>query len=388
MSTVRLLIPMQLLVIVLLAAPVAAEPPGDPLQELKARREVEAQRLEREVKEGRDAAYRIGRVDAQAAIRRIQGLVELVEVDDALSPARKEQLLRTLKRDISTMKTMAGERRAAAIEAAERAEKAPPRRTEDPKRTADARSVFDTARGKIDSMKNVVADARSIRFQVADRYSGALRQVDLSSKLPADDIEFPADWVEKSKKRSPEQKLTAREKELLDALKKPVNLEYNGDTFGSVIEHLSKLTGQTILVDKNAMEEANVTNETPITLKLPRVSTRTALKKMLKDLGLTYVIREEAIHITTPARAKELMVTRAYYVGDLLGVTDITLGPAVSHLQMVQTVGSIINTIQNQIEPDLWQANNGPGTIVFDPISMSLLIKASAEVHYMLGGGR
>ena len=30
--------------------------------------------------------------------------------------------------------------------------------------------------------------------------------------------------------------------------------------------------------------------------------------------------------------------------------------------------------------------NQGGGTIAFDPITMSLIVKQTAEVHYMLGG--
>jgi hypothetical protein len=370
-----------------LAAPLAAQQASDPLQQARQRREVEAQRLEREIRDGRDAAYRVVRIDSEAAIKRIQALLELLEVDDALPAARRDQLTRTLKRDITLLKGVVTDRRAAASEAAARAGREEVRRTEEARRPGDTRSAFDAARGRVESMGSRAAEARDIRIQVADRFSGVLKQVDLSAKLPADDIEFPPDWVEKSKKRSPEQKLTPKEKELLGALKKPITLEFNGDTFSSVIEYLQKITGQTILLDKPGLDEANVTNETPITLRLPKVATRTALKRMLKDLNLTYVVKEECIYITTPARAKEFMVTRAYYIGDLLGVADIRFGPAITQLQMIQSVGSIINTIQTQIDPDSWQANNGNGTVVFDPITMSLVIKASAEIHYMLGGG-
>jgi hypothetical protein len=48
--------------------------------------------------------------------------------------------------------------------------------------------------------------------------------------------------------------------------------------------------------------------------------------------------------------------------------------------------------IVNIIEPSYW-APNGPGTIMYEPFSGSLVIRASAEMHYQLGspglfGGR
>jgi hypothetical protein len=163
-------------------------------------------------------------------------------------------------------------------------------------------------------------------------------------------------------------------------------VEFNGDTFSGIIDYLEKKTGQTILVDRPALEEANVTYDTPVTLRLPKVALRTVLKRMLADLNLTYVVKDEAILITTPARARDMMVTRAYYIGDLVGVTNVFYPPVLNQLQMVQAIQTIIQTVQTQIDPQLWQAGNG-GTIVYDPITLSLIIRAPAEIHYMLGWG-
>jgi hypothetical protein len=108
---------------------------------------------------------------------------------------------------------------------------------------------------------------------------------------------------------------------------------------------------------------------------------------MLADLGLTYVIKDEAIQITTPARARDMMVTRVYYIGDLVGTTNVFLPPLLNQLQMSQAIATIIQAVQTEVEPGSWQTNNGNGTIVYDPITMSLIIKNSAEIHYLLGGG-
>jgi hypothetical protein len=49
----------------------------------------------------------------------------------------------------------------------------------------------------------------------------------------------------------------------------------------------------------------------------------------------------------------------------------------------------IVNSITTQIDPQSWRNNNpdAPGTITFDPITMTLIIKQTAEVHLALGGG-
>jgi hypothetical protein len=376
-----------LFALLVLSGGVARAQEEDPLERARRLREIEAQRVEKEFKEGREYAYRAIRTSTTRALDRIQDLLDLLATDKSLTASRRDQLVRTLKRDQSYLRTIAADRRNREEDAAAaRAARAEARRPDD-RRSPDGRSVVDAARSRVDAVSNRVADARTTRTQSGDRYLGVQNQVDTSATPPARDYELPADWVEKSKRRSPQQKLTAREKELLEALKKPISVEFNNDPFSGVIEYLQKVTGQAILTDKQALDEANVTYDTPVTLRLPKVAARTVLKRLLSDLGLTYVIKEESIQITTPARAKEMMVTRAYYVGDLVGTANVFFTPDMNALQASQAIASIISAVQSQIDPNSWQSANGNGTIVYDPISMSLIIKNSAEVHYMLGGG-
>jgi hypothetical protein len=235
-------------------------------------------------------------------------------------------------------------------------------------------------------MNQRVADSRDTRARAAERFSGAGQQVEASATAPAGDYNLPKDWVEKSKRRSADRKLTDGEKALLEALKKPMTVEFANDTFSSVIEYLQKATGQTILVDKQALEEANVSYDTPVTLKLAKASTRTLLRRILQDMGLTYVIKDECIQVTTPARAREMMVTRVYYIQDLLPIVDFNLPPELNQLRMIESIRMIVDMIKGQVDPSSWQPN-GSGTVTFDPLTMSLVVKNSAEVHYMLGGG-
>jgi hypothetical protein len=373
-------------VLLALSGGIARAQEDDPLERARRLREVEAQRVEKEFKEGREYAYRAVRTNSTRAFDRIQDLLDLLNADKSLTAARRDQLIRTLKRDQIFLRAIVADRRTREDDAAAaRATRAEARRPDD-RRSGDSRSPADIARARIDSMTNRVADARATRAQSGDRYLGAQTQIDASAKPPAGDYELPADWAEKSKRRSPEQKLTAREKELLQALKKPITADFNADTFSSVLEYLQKATGLTIIVDKQAMDEANVTYDTPVTLRLPKVATRTVLKRILGDLGLTYVIKEEAIHVTTPARAKEMMVTRTYYVGDLLPLLDFNVSLLDNELRMAEAIRSIIEAVQG-IDPQSWQVNNGPGSVFFDRARMTLVIKNSAEFHYMMGGG-
>ncbi len=368
-----------------LAAP-AADPPRDPLPDVRERLKIEAQRIEKEIQDGRMQAYRLLRSDPNGVFDIIKGLIGTLRKDTALSAEKRASLMKTLERDLTSLRALAGVRRTS--DPATRAAQLEARRPADPRAGADKKSAYDTAASRINSMSTRIADVHSVRDKAGDRFTGTVDQVVKSATPAASDYDLPADWLEKSKKRSPQAKLTARERALLEALKKPVEVDYNMETFQSVIDHLSKHMGQNILLDKRAMEEANVTYDTPVTLRFNKpVSARTALKRVLADLGLTYIIRNESIEVTTIARAKEMLTTRTYYVGDLMGVASPMLPAIANRFQMMQAIGMIISQIQG-IDPDSWEGRGGPGTISFDPVRMSLVIKQSAEFHYMINGGR
>jgi hypothetical protein len=381
------MIPLAVLVsmLALCAGPALAQT-RDPLPEVRERMKIDAQRVEKEVQDGRMRAYRVLRSNPNEAFELIKGLIGMLREDTKLSEEKRESLILTLKRDITYLRALSGARRVS--EPAAEASRAEARRPADPRVKSGDRSAYDTAASRITTIKSRVAESRGVRDKSGERFSGTLTQVDKSARPPASDYDFPADWLEKSKRRSPLAKLTAQEKSLLEALRKPVKVDYSMDTFQSVIDHLSKQLGQNILLDKQAMEEANVTYDTPITLRFDKpVAARTALKRVLADVGLTYVIRKENIEVTTIARAKEMMTTRTYYIGDLMGVANPMLPAVVNQFQMMQAIGMIISQIQG-IDPDSWEGRGGPGTVTFDPVRMVLVVKQSAEIHYMLNGGQ
>jgi hypothetical protein len=387
-ATIRRIIPLALCVTTLsLFAASAKAQSRDPLPEVRERLKIEAQRIEKEVQDGRMRAYRLLRGDSEGAVEILKDLIGMLRKDTSLSEERRKTLVQALQRDLGNVRALSSVRRssepaamAARIEARQAATPNP--------RDGGQKSVYDTAASRIRTISGHTAEARELREKGGERLTRTLASVDKTAVPPKSDYDLPDDWVEKSKKRSPAAKLTEREKALLEALKKPVKVDYNTETFQSVIDHLSKQMGQDIIIDKQSLEEANVTYDTPITLRFNKpVSARTALKRVLADVGLTYVVRREAIEVTTVARAREMMTVRTYYVGDLMGVASPLLPAVANQFQMIQAIGIIINQIQG-IDPESWEGRGGPGTVTYDPIRMALVVKASAEVHYMLDGMR
>ncbi|MHB1423160.1 MAG: hypothetical protein ACYC3I_08200 [Gemmataceae bacterium] len=360
----------------------------DPLPEVRERLKIEAQRIEKEVQDGRMRAYRLFRNDPDKALDVLKGLIGTLRKDTAVSEERRKLLMETLQRDLGNVRALSGVRRTTTTEPAAAAARIDARRATDPRVGEGAKSAYDTAAERLRQMNGRVAEARQVRDRSGDRLMGTLAKVDNAAVPPRSDYDLPDDWVEKSKRRSSAVKLTDTEKAILEALKKPVKVDYNMATLQSVLDHLSKQMGQEVLVDKQSLDEANVTYDTPITLRFNKpISARTALKRVLADVGLTYVIRRETIEVTTVARAREMMTVRTYYVGDLLGVVSPLLPAVVNDFQMIQAIGIILNQIQS-LEPESWEGRGGPGTVTFDPARMALVVKQSAEIHHMLNGLR
>jgi hypothetical protein len=361
----------------------------DLIQNAKDRTKIEAQRVEKEFADGRAAAYKMVRADRPdlvGATEKLRTLLAMLENDSSLDAKRRQVLLVTVKWDLDKVKDLAGERRGP-----------PPARSETPppstvkrevRRDYDDRgSVGRDAKSIIEMRSKSVVDNRLDRLKAGDRYNRVMRDVDDSAIPESRNYTLPKDWAEKSRKRSTGIKMTAKEKEIMASLNKTIEVEFSNNSLSEVIDYLKKKTGIPIILDKRGLDEASVNYDTGITLKM-KATTRTVIKRMLADLGLAYIIKEEAMQVTSRERASQETTTRTYYIGDLALVVDVTLPPFLTQALMIERVNQIITMIKSNVDPKSWKDNNpeAPGSIYFDPISMSLVVKQTAEVHFMMAG--
>ena len=72
-------------------------------------------------------------------------------------------------------------------------------------------------------------------------------------------------------------------------------------------------------------------------------------------------------------------------MGDLQALTDVRIPAFARKAQAIQTINDMIGVIVGTVEPNSWWVNGGPGRIVFEPTTMTLIVTQTAEVHYMLG---
>ncbi len=403
-----------LLFVPVAAAQSAGKDDGDLLNQTKRRQEVLAQRAEADI---RDALKEAQKLDAVPAVERLKKVLASLDADDSpLSESKRDALKRMLKDRIRVVQATAGDktaedasnaakdarradedRKTAAQERINQELKAIRKLQEDGKYEEATRRANELARRNADNpaaqassrtngQADRISEERRLRGEKERRIVGAQRDLDRSALLPAGDIEFPKDWAEKTAKRTASN-ITAKEKSILKALGTPVTVPFKDSPFEDVIEYLQTLTGQSIILDDTALREAGVKYNTPVTLNARDVTVRTVLRKVLADLGLAYIVKDETIQITTAVKAKETMTVRSYYIGDLLANNDFNRTPLANQITALQTAKHIADMITSTVDPASWQANGGLGTISFDARSLSLVVKQNAEVHFMIGGG-
>ncbi len=153
-------------------------------------------------------------------------------------------------------------------------------------------------------------------------------------------------------------------------------VEFIEEPLSGVVGYLSRAHGINIRIDTRALEDVNMGTDTPVTASLEGVSLRAALRLILADLDLTYVIRDEVLMITTPEEAEMQLATTLYPVSDLVMFQDPSGETWADH-------DSLISLLTATIQPESWEEVGGPGSV--GPMSLSgkevLAIRQTEEAH-------
>jgi len=113
------------------------------------------------------------------------------------------------------------------------------------------------------------------------------------------------------------------EQRIREELENPTTLEFVDEPLSGVMLYLRDLHDIQIVVDERALDQLGLSSDTPITVNLRDISLRSALRLMLRELDLTYLVQDEVLLITTIDDAADRLTTKVYPVADL--VIPITL---------------------------------------------------------------
>lgn len=244
------------------------------------------------------------------------------------------------------------------------------------------------ALGYTGSIATRLDDAIAFQTEMRDRWQKSQQNL-MRSALPAImDVEFPSDWVEKSKRRLKPVEMTTKERKILEALDKPINVNFRDRPFEEALQDLSNMLDQPLLLDKKSLQDLEIDLKKGATLEANGLAGRTVLRSVLAAQGLTFVVKDETIQVVTVERARGLLTTRVYYLGDLVKGTGPfggpQWGPVLNAEQTAANALDITGMITKSIDPLSWRENQGAGTVTYHAPSMAIIVRASAEVHFTL----
>ena len=157
------------------------------------------------------------------------------------------------------------------------------------------------------------------------------------------------------------------------ALNSPVRFEFAETPLADVVEFLRKLTGVQVILDHKALEGVGIGSDTPITLSLSNVSLRSALKIMLRQLELTFMVADEVLLITTPEEVETRLIMRVY------PVLELVVNKSAEDTE--EDFDSLIQVIVSTVAPQSWEDVGGAGSIAPFPNAKALVCSQTGEIH-------
>jgi hypothetical protein len=333
--------------------------PGADLSDFEQQRRVRAQVVQEEVL---NQLAQIRRLPPERATQELKLLLESVRQATEIEMDVRNQLsarIRSAIREASRLefeeeeqRAIAEESRAAAQEARRIAEELG-RRDERLKqlmerfnslmvegRYQDAdREIADPVRELAPDLPATMAATWNARFQrqFADiarfrdlrhrNFADALYSVEeaLIPFTDADSIIYPSPerWQELTIKREKYKSVDMagskpRERRIFEELGNVTIVQFDETPLQDVVDTLSDQHGIDIIIDRRALTDAAIPTDIGVTANLNGVTLRSALRIMLGELDLSFMIRNEVLQITTTEVTEENLITKVYPVGDLV----------------------------------------------------------------------
>jgi hypothetical protein len=163
---------------------------------------------------------------------------------------------------------------------------------------------------------------------------------------------------------------------ILKALKKKVSVDYIEESLEDVVTDLQDKCNINIQIDKKALDDVGIRTDTPITKRLKDISLRSALRLMLHELDLTYMIKDEVLLITTPEVADQLLTTKFYDVADLVVCRN-------KKGELWDDYESLTDAIAATVLPNRWDSAGGSGSITGKTYGGTkvVIVSSTPEVH-------
>lgn len=186
-------------------------------------------------------------------------------------------------------------------------------------------------------LRGAFADYERTRYEKRRALVESYMSIERSSIPTPDDppISYPdADfWRDITARREQYKSVDLRETGSAEALinkklDEEISFNLNQNKLEDIVEQIRSEKRIEVQIDKKALEEAAFDSATPIDKVINNTKLRAALRLVLNDLGLSYVIENDVLLITTKTAQENKQVVKVYPVADL--VVPITNGGGIN----------------------------------------------------------
>ncbi len=166
---------------------------------------------------------------------------------------------------------------------------------------------------------------------------------------------------------------------VFDALKRVVTWSFQELALADIADEIERKHAINVQLDARALDAYGIGVDTPITFSIRNLELRQALTHMLRDLELTWLVRDEVLIITTDEEAEQNLFTRVYPVMDLLGQ------PLPAHEFEIPRrdadTSELVDLTMAIVQPDTWEWSGGMGSIAEIPQFGILVVAQTQDVH-------
>lgn len=165
-------------------------------------------------------------------------------------------------------------------------------------------------------------------------------------------------------------------KRVREALARPFSCDFRETPLDRMAADISQKAGVQVLLDRKALADVGIKPDTPLTFRIANISLRSALRHVLRDLDLTYVVQDECLLITAPEEAEARLLIHFYPVPDLVAARDAQGRPTTDFEPLVDLVTTAI-------APSAWDEVGGPGSMAPGALRKArfLVVAQSQPVH-------
>jgi hypothetical protein len=144
-------------------------------------------------------------------------------------------------------------------------------------------------------------------------------------------------------------------------------LDFAETPLRDVMQLIKEEIGGEVWIDELALDEAGMSLDVPVTCNFQGLPLKTALRLILRQVNLTYAVKDDVLVITTPEQADAMLEPHVY---KLDSIVSSPLGLA-----------ELASVIPETIRPETW-SENGTGEGTIKTLGKNLLvINQTAEVH-------